>query len=48
MVQFQSEDKNIHLKVFFFQTQRGNEPVREWLKTPLDDLQLARERLKQG
>jgi hypothetical protein len=48
MVQLQSEDKNMHLKVVFFRTQRGNEPAREWLKTPLDDLQLARERLKQG
>ena len=33
MVQFQSEDENIHLKVVFFKTQRGNEPVREWLKS---------------
>jgi phage-related protein len=33
MVQSQPEDENIRLQVVFFQTQRGNEPVREWLKS---------------
>lgn len=33
MVQSRSEDDDIRLKVVFFQTRRGNEPVREWLKS---------------
>ncbi len=33
MVQSQSDDHDIRLKVVFFQTRRGNEPVREWLKS---------------
>jgi phage-related protein len=33
MVQFQSDDHDLRLKVVFFQTRRGNEPVREWLKS---------------
>lgn len=33
MVQSQSDEQNPRLKVVFFQTQRGNEPVREWLKS---------------
>jgi phage-related protein len=31
MVQSLSDDQDIRLKVVFFQTRRGNEPVREWL-----------------
>lgn len=33
MVQSQLEDNELRLKVVFFKTQRGNEPVREWLKS---------------
>ena len=33
MVQSPQDDESLHLKVFFFRTGRGNEPVREWLKS---------------
>jgi phage-related protein len=33
MVQFLQDDESLHLKVFFFRTKRGSEPVREWLKS---------------
>ncbi len=47
MVQFQSEDENIRLQVVFFQTQRGNEPVREWLKSlPTDEKRVLGEDIK--
>jgi phage-related protein len=32
MVQSKPEDESIRLVVFFFRTERGSEPVREWLK----------------
>jgi hypothetical protein len=32
-VQSQSEDENIRMQVVFFQTERGKEPMREWLKS---------------
>ena len=33
MVQSPQDDESLRLKVFFFRTRRGNEPVREWLKS---------------
>ena len=33
MVQSQPDDQEIRLRVVFFQTRRGNEPVREWLRS---------------
>jgi phage-related protein len=32
MVQSKPEDESIRLVVLFFRTERGSEPVREWLK----------------
>ena len=38
MVLSPQDDKDLRLKVMFFRTRRGNEPVREWLKSlPLDE-----------
>ena len=33
MVQSPQDDENLRLRVFFFRTRRGSEPVREWLKS---------------
>lgn len=33
MVQSISDDNEIRLKVVFYRSERGNEPVREWLKS---------------
>jgi hypothetical protein len=33
MIQSLPEDGSLCLKVFFFRTGRGSEPVREWLKS---------------
>jgi len=33
MIQSPQDDESLRLKVFFFRTRRGNEPVREWLKS---------------
>lgn len=33
MVQSKSDDSDIRLIVVFFRTERGSEPVREWLKS---------------
>ena len=33
MVQSVSDDNEIRLKVVFYRSERGNEPVREWLKS---------------
>lgn len=33
MIQSIPEDDNLRLKVLFFRTGRGSEPVREWLKS---------------
>jgi phage-related protein len=33
MVQSPQDDESLRLRVFFFRTQRGSEPVREWLKS---------------
>jgi phage-related protein len=35
MVQSPQDDENLRLKVFFFRTRRGSEPVREWLRSLL-------------
>lgn len=47
MVQSPQDDKNLRLKVMFFRTRRGNEPVREWLKSlPLDEKRIIGEDVK--
>ena len=33
MVQLPQDDIDLRLKVMFFRTRRGNEPVRDWLKS---------------
>lgn len=33
MIQSRTDDNDLRLKVVFFRTLRGNEPVREWLKS---------------
>jgi hypothetical protein len=33
MIQSPQDDESLRLKVFFFRTSRGSEPVREWLKS---------------
>ena len=33
MIQLPQDDEGLRLKVAFFRTRRGNEPVREWLKS---------------
>jgi len=33
MVQSPQDDESLRLKVYFFRTGRGTEPVREWLKS---------------
>jgi hypothetical protein len=33
MVQSAQDDESLRLKVFFFRSGRGNEPVREWLQS---------------
>ena len=33
MIQSPQDDEDLLLKVFFFHTRRGSEPVREWLKS---------------
>jgi phage-related protein len=47
MVQSKPDDKEIRLKVVFFRTERGNEPVREWLKSlPLEEKRIIGEDIK--
>ena len=47
MVQSPQDDKDLRLKVMFFRTRRGNEPVREWLKSlPLDEKRIIGEDVK--
>jgi hypothetical protein len=47
MVQSGMDDNDIRLKVVFFRTERGSEPVREWLKSlPLDERQIIGEDIK--
>ncbi len=33
MIQLPQDDESLRLKVLFFRTRRGNEPVRDWLKS---------------
>jgi len=33
MIQSPQDDESLRLKAFFFRTSKGNEPVREWLKS---------------
>lgn len=37
MIQLPQDDESLRLKVIFFRTRRGNEPVREWLKSLLHE-----------
>ena len=47
MIQSQSDDNEIRLTVVFFRTQRGSEPVREWLKSlPADEKRILGEDIK--
>jgi len=47
MIQSGLDDSDIHLKVVFFRTERGNEPVREWLKSlSLDEKRIIGEDIK--
>ena len=47
MVQSSSDDSEIRLKVVFFNTERGNEPVREWLKSlPIEEKRIIGEDIK--
>jgi phage-related protein len=47
MIQSKSDDEQLHLKVVFFCSDRGNEPVREWLKSlPLEEKRIIGEDIK--
>jgi phage-related protein len=47
MVQSGLDDSDIRLKVVFFRTERGSEPVREWLKSlSLDEKRIIGEDIK--
>lgn len=47
MVQSTTDDSEIRLRVVFFKTGRGNEPVREWLKSlPLEEKRIIGEDIK--
>jgi phage-related protein len=47
MVQSKPEDHDLRLRVVFFKTSRGNEPVREWLKElKPDEMRLVGEDVK--
>jgi phage-related protein len=47
MVQSGLDDIDIRLKVVFFRTERGSEPVREWLKSlSLDEKRIIGEDIK--
>ena len=47
MVQSNSDDSEIRLRVVFFKTERGNEPVREWLKSlPMEEKRIISEDIK--
>jgi len=47
MVQSVSDDNEIRLKVVFYRSERGNEPVREWLKSlSLDEKRIIGEDIK--
>lgn len=47
MVQLKPEDNDLRLRVVFFKTTRGHEPVREWLKElKPDEMRIVGEDLK--
>lgn len=47
MVQSKPEDNDLRLRVVFFKTTRGNEPVREWLKElSHDEMRIVGENIK--
>jgi phage-related protein len=47
MVQSISDDNGIRLKVVFYRSERGNEPVREWLKSlPPEEKRIIGEDIK--
>jgi len=47
MIQSRSDDGDIRLKVFFFRSERGHEPVREWLQElPLAEKKIIGEDIK--
>lgn len=47
MIQSIPDDTEIRLKVVFFRTERGSEPVREWLKSlSLDEMRTIGEDIK--
>ena len=47
MIQSISDDNEIRLKVVFYRSERGNEPVREWLKSlSLDEKRIIGEDIK--
>jgi len=47
MIQSITDDTEIRLKVVFFRTERGSEPVREWLKSlSLDEMRTIGEDIK--
>jgi phage-related protein len=47
MIQSRADDSDLRLKVFFFRSERGNEPVREWLqKLPLAEKKIIGEDIK--
>ena len=47
MVQSKPDDNELRLRVVFFRTSRGNEPVREWLKElKPDEMRIVGEDIK--
>ena len=47
MIQSRSDDSDIRLKVFFFRSERGHEPVREWIQElPLSEKKIIGEDIK--
>ena len=47
MIQSGLDDSDIRLKVVFFRTERGSEPVREWLKSlSMDEKRIIGEDIK--
>ena len=47
MIQSNSDDDELRLRVVFFRTERGHEPVREWLKSlPFEERRIIGEDIK--
>jgi phage-related protein len=47
MIQSGSDDQDLRLRVVFFRTRRGSEPVREWLQSlPMQEKRILGEDLK--